>query len=78
MSANPKVDLDTILLDTKTGTVNTTIDNLNGKTARPKADLDASALFATDDFAKAQLYTLDLQRSMPWASMNIDGLNAQH
>ena len=78
MSANPKVDLDTILLDTKTGTVNTTIDNLNGKTARPKADLDASALFATDDFAKAQLYTLDLQRPMPWASMNIDGLNAQH
>lgn len=78
MSANPKVDLDTILLDTKTGTVNTTIDNLNGKTARPKADLDAMPLFATNEFAIAQLATLDLKRPMPWASMNIDGLNAQH
>lgn len=77
MSANPKVDLDTILLDTKTGTVNTTIDNLNGKTARPKADLDAMPLFATNEFAIAQLATLDLKRPMPWASMNIDSLNAQ-
>lgn len=50
---------------------------VDGKTPTAHAILDASQLFATNEFAAAQLYTLDLKRPTPLANMDVSQLNAR-
>lgn len=76
--ARPTVDANTAPADSKLEVTDGKLVAMNGKKATSFAVLNADGLFATADFATAQLMTLDLARPMPWASMDLSQLDAKH
>lgn len=76
--ARPTVDANTAPADSKLDVTDGKLVAMNGKKATSFAVLNADGLFATADFATAQLMTLDLARPMPWANMDLSQLDAKH